>query len=129
MTICIGHMGGTGWRAELDFPAGQAHISQPISPGASVDVATVPLGDFTPETADRNPELERGCEVNQRLCSLLYSPDAWACLRTIRDQLTARRPLEDRGEIKPYQHEREDAEMLDEIGRVLELLIVPGDGE
>ncbi len=136
MTICIGHMGGRGWRAELDFDDLQAAIIiQPHKGGGRCEVATIPLGDFTPETDDKYPQLDPADEQNKRLMMLLYSPDAWECLRNLHRDIKAR--LDKIGYHKPAKNltdaeeEWADAEsdMLDEIETMLEYLAVPGEGE
>jgi len=123
-------MGGRGWRAELDFDVQEpvAYLVQPIEgTSSSVLVATVPLGDFTPETKDWYAALKPNDEQNKRLMMLVFAPDAWRMLAGIRDQLAARRPCEDDCPHPGYLHEREDAGLLDEINRVLEYRAVPKD--
>lgn len=125
MAQCIGRiMGRPGdWYAELDFENGEAVIKER---GAFADVATMPLGEWAPETEDYNAALDPDCPQAQRLMKVVFAPEAWALLNAIRDELASRRPLEDRGEIRPYQHERQDASLLDEINRALDCLTVPG---
>lgn len=126
MTSCIGHMGGRGWRAELNWVSEEAEIIDHAS-GVPVLVATVPLGDFTPETKDWYAALKPDDEQNKRLMMLVFAPDAWRMLAAVEKELSSRCPLEDRGEIRPYQHEREDSILLDEIRNVLEMRSVPED--
>jgi len=135
MTICIGHMGGRGWRAELDFDDLQAAIIiQPHRGGGKCEVATVPLGDFTPETDDNHPQLDPADEQNKRLMSLVFAPDAWDCLRNLHAEISKR--LRDIGYIGARDLTAEQAlwadaesDMVNEIETVLALLAVPGEGE
>ena len=135
MTICIGHMGGRGWRAELDFDDLQAAIIiQPHRGGGKCEVATVPLGDFTPETDDNHPQLDPADEQNKRLMSLVFAPDARDCLRNLHAEISKR--LRDIGYIGARDLTAEQAlwadagsDMVNEIETVLALLAVPGEGE
>jgi len=135
MTICIGHMGGRGWRAELDFDDLQAAIIiQPHRGGGKCEVATVPLGDFTPETDDNHPQLDPADEQNKRLMSLVFAPDAWDCLRNLHAEIS--KWLRDIGYIGACDLMAEQAlwadaesDMVNEIETVLALLAVPGEGE
>ena len=120
-------MGGRegDWRAELDFDNGEAIVKEQTDYGL-MEVATVPLGEWVPETDEYEAALNPDCPQAQRLMKIVFAPEAWALLTSIRDELASRCPLEDRGEIRTYQHERQDASLLDEINRVLECLTVPG---
>ena len=129
---CIGRMGGRkgDWYAELDFDAAEATVIERGEKGEKVGpVATVPLGAIVEGDEDHDQELDAEDERNKALCAIVFAPEAWRLLRMIHEKLTARRPLEDRGEIRMYQHEREDAELLREVCDTLECLIVPGGGE
>ena len=131
---CIGRMGGRkgDWFAELDFDAAEATIIERGAKGEKIGpIATVPLGAIVDAGEDHVQELELDTtdDTNKALCAIVFAPEAWRLLQHIREKLEARRPLEDRGEIAPYQHEREDAQLLREVSDTLECLIVPGRGE
>ena len=128
---CIGRMGGRkgDWFAELDFDAAEATVIERGAKGERWSVATVPLGAVVDADEDHIQELDTTDDRNKIVCTIVFAPEAWRVLQYIREKLEARRPLEDRGEINLYQHEREDDQLLREVSDVLECLIVPGRGE
>lgn len=129
---CIGRMGGRkgDWFAELDFEAAEATIIERGDKGERIGpVATVPLGAIIDADDDHDQELDTEDDRNKALCAIVFAPEAWRLLNRIRETLEARRPLEDRGEVRLYQHEREDAELFREVCDTIECLIVPGRGE
>ena len=125
---CIGRMGGRkgDWFAELDFDAAEATIIERGAKGERIgQIATVPLGEIIDADDDHDEQLDPGDDRNMALCAIVFAPEAWRTLQNIHEKLAARRPLEDRGEIRLYQHEREDADLLREVTDVLECLEVP----
>jgi hypothetical protein len=129
MATCIGYMGGGmgSWRAEFEEGDDDAMIVSPIGRGQSVHVATCPLGQFIARGEDEYADLDPTDEANKRLVSIVFSPDAWAALRRVADALAQRKPMEVESR-ELYRHERDDAELLDEVNRVLALLAVPQNG-
>jgi hypothetical protein len=130
MTQCIGRIGGlTGdWFAELDFRDDKEATIIERTPTGRCCVATVQIGETIPEDEDHDESLDPECEQNKRLCKIVFAPEAWRLLQSIRQVIGNRKPL-DRGDAPLYQHEQSDAGLLEEIDRVLECLNVPGRGE
>lgn len=129
---CIGRMVRRegDWIAELDFESAEANIIERGAKGERIGpIATVPLGEVLAADDNHDQELDETDEQNGRLCAIVFAPEAWRLLKHIRDRIEARRPLEDRGEIALYQHEREDAELLREVSNTLECLVVPARGD
>jgi len=124
---CIGRMGGRlgDWYAQLDFEAGEATVLERTKNGDRGPVCTVPLGAVYDADADHDCELDPSDAQNKALLTVVFAPEAWRVLNMVRERLAARRPLEDRGEIKTYQHEYEDEQLLREVADVLECLNVP----
>lgn len=130
MTQCIGRIGGRpgDWYAELDFRDDkEATIIERTITGRCY-VATVQIGDTIPGDDDHDEALDPECEQNQRLCKIVFAPEAWRMLQSIREVLSYRKPL-DRGDAPLYQHEQSDAGLLEELDRVLDCLNVPGRDE
>lgn len=129
---CIGRMGGRkgDWFAELDFDAAEATIIERGAKGERIGpIATVPLGAVVDADENHDQEFDTEDDRYKTLCAIVFAPEAWRLLQRIREKLEARRPLEDRGEVALYQHEREDEQLLREVSDTLECLIVPGRGE
>lgn len=129
---CIGRMGGRvgDWYAELDFDSAEATIIERGPHGECVGpVATVPLGAILDADEEHDQALDTEDDRNKTLCAIVFAPEAWRTLRMLCEKLESRRPMDDRGEVRLYQHEREDAELLREVYKVLECLSVPGRGE
>lgn len=127
--LCIGRIGGRkgDWFAELDFEENEATIIERGDKGLRIGpVAKVPLGSVIDADEDHDETLDPYDRQNQALCAIVFSPEAWRALATIRDELESRRPLEDRGEVALYQHEKRDDELLRLVADTLECLVVPG---
>lgn len=131
MTQCIGRMGGRpgDWFAELDFENGEAQV---IERGrVQVQVCTVPLGEWVPETDEHFAALDPDCPQAKRLCKIVFAPEAWATLASIRERLSrvpgldSAHPSEDIA--RAYEIARD--EIVDQIERTLGYLDVPGNGE
>lgn len=124
-TQCIGRiMARPGdWRAELDFANGEAVIK---GKGAFADVATMPLGEWVPETRDHNAALCPDCPQAQRLMKVVFAPEAWATLASIKADIEKRYPntQEQPGEMPSWAES-----IVDQIDRTLECLTVPGRDE
>lgn len=119
--ICIGHVGGNGWRAELDFDASEAIIVRSGKSGTIGPIATVPLGVIIDGDDDHDPTLDPECEQNRNLMSIVFSQDAWKCLHALRDD--AKRMAASAG--APDSTVMFAENVMEEIDAVLELLEVP----
>lgn len=115
---CIGRMVWIkgDWYAELDFENGESTIKER---GTNAMVATVPMGEWVPETEDHSAELDPECPQAKRLCKIVFAPEAWRLLSDIQERLIGCQS----------GLERLCDEIVDDIGRTLECLNVPGRGE
>jgi hypothetical protein len=122
MAQCIGRIIGRpgDWYAELDFEAGEATIKER---GAYADVATMPIGEYEPESNHYDAALNPDCPQAQRLMKAVFAPEAWATLASIKADIEARYPgtQEQPGDMPPWA-----ASIVDQIERTLECLTVPG---
>lgn len=125
MTQCIGRIAGRDgdWYAELDFENGEATVKER---GAFAEVATMPLGEWVPETEELSAALDPDCPQAQRLCKVVFAPEAWALLASIKADIEARytNTTEQPGEVPPWAES-----ILDQIDRALDCLKVPGRDE
>lgn len=125
MAQCIGRIIGKpgDWRAELDFEMERAQVLERGRTGVMLEVCEAPIGMVEPETDDYSASLAPGCEINQRLMRIVFAPEAWATLASIKKDIEARYPntAEQPGEMPPWAES-----IVDQIDRTLECLIVPG---
>lgn len=84
---CIGRMlGGEGdWFAELDFGADEANVYERTREGASLPVATVPLGRVWEEDDDYFAELMDDAQ-NRRLMMVVFAPELARTVRHVMEE-------------------------------------------
>ena len=125
---CIGRMGGNygDWFAELDFERDEAVVHE-RKPGGHEPLATVPLGAYTAETADEYAKLDPDSPQNKRLCAIVFAPEAWALLRSIRERLLDLPKVESAHPPEDVARALEIAtdEIIADIETTLECLEVP----
>jgi len=125
MASCIGRICGRpgDWFAELDFDNAEAIVKER---GSGVDVATMPLGEWSPETDAHYAALSPDCLQAQRLMRVVFANDAWSLLVSIRDDIKDRYPntQEQPGEVPMWAES-----IVEQIEQTLELLKVPNDNE
>lgn len=119
--ICIGHMGGDGWYATLDFDMGEAVVVQRGKGGTTIGpIATVPLGTvIDPADDDHDPTLDPDDETNKDLMAIVCVPDMRKAIRYAVERLKLR---EDESAETHEAHKRwvEDMEILRELSDALE---------
>jgi hypothetical protein len=122
MAQCIGRIIGRpgDWYAELHYGDGVAKIKER---GGLAWVATMPIGEYEPETDQYDAALNPDCPQAQRLMKAVFAPEAWATLASIKADIEARYPgtQEQPGDMPPWA-----ASIVDQIERTLDCLIVPG---
>lgn len=127
-TSCIGRIAGRegDWYAELDFEAAEAAIIERGPGGTKVGpIATVPLGAILDADEDNGPDLDPDDARNADLCKIVFAPEAWATLASIKSDIERRFNTNGEGVSMPPWAEA----IVDQIDRTLECLTVPGRGE